>query len=89
MQQQDIYERLTLIFHDLFDDDSIVLTPELTANDVPEWDSFNHINLIVAVESSFGIKFQTAELESMHTVGHLVDFIQSKLAAQKPVERFS
>ena len=82
MQQQDIYERLTGIFHDLFDDDSIVLTPELTANDVPEWDSFNHINLIVAVESSFGIKFQTAELESMHTVGHLVDLIQARLAAQ-------
>ena len=82
MQQQDIYAQLTTIFHDLFDDDTIVLTPGLTATGVPEWDSFNHINLIVAVESRFGIKFQTAELESMHTVGHLADLIQSKLAAQ-------
>jgi acyl carrier protein len=82
MQQQDIYAQLTTIFHDLFDDESIVLNPGLTASDVPEWDSFNHINLIVAVESKFGIKFQTAELESMHTVGHLADLIQSKLAAQ-------
>ena len=82
MQQHDIYERLTTIFHDLFDDDSIVLNPGLTAADVPEWDSFNHINLIVAVESRFGVKFQTAELESMQTVGHLADLIQSKLAAQ-------
>jgi acyl carrier protein len=82
MQQQDIYVQLTTIFHDLFDDDSIVLSPGLTAADVPEWDSFNHINLIVAVESRFGIKFQTAELESMHNVGHLADLIQSKLAAQ-------
>ena len=82
MQQQDIYAQLTTIFHDLFDDDTIVLTPSLTAAGVPEWDSFNHINLIVAVESKFGIKFQTAELESLHTVGHLVDLIQSKLAAQ-------
>ena len=82
MQQQDIYAQLTTIFHDLFDDDTIVLTPSLTAAGVPEWDSFNHINLIVAVESKFGIKFQTAELESMHTVGHLADLIQSKLAAQ-------
>jgi len=82
MQQQDIYAQLTTIFHDLFDDDSIVLNPGLTAADVPEWDSFNHINLIVAIESRFGIKFQTAELESMHTVGHLADLIQSKLAAQ-------
>jgi acyl carrier protein len=82
MQQQDIYATLTSIFRDLFDDDALELSPGLTAADVPEWDSFNHINLIVAVESKFGIKFQTAELESMHTVGHLADLIQSKLAAQ-------
>ena len=82
MQQEDLYAQLTEIFRDLFDDDEIVLTPGLTAADVPEWDSFNHINLIVAVESRFGIKFQTAELESMQTVGHLADLIQSKLAQQ-------
>ncbi len=77
-----MYTILTTIFRDLFDDDSIVLNPGLTAADVPEWDSFNHINLIVAIEARFGVKFQTAELESMQTVGHLADLIQSKLAAQ-------
>lgn len=82
MQQQDIYAQLTSIFHDLFDEDTLVLTPDLTAADVPEWDSFNHINLIVAVESRFKIKFQTAELEQLHTVGHLVELIQQKLNAQ-------
>jgi acyl carrier protein len=82
MQNADIYAKLTAIFHDLFDDNSLVLTPELTAADVPEWDSFNHINLIVAVETTFKIKFQTAELEQLHTVGHLVSLITSKLAAQ-------
>ena len=82
MQSQDIYNQLTAIFHDLFDDDSLVLTPELTAAEVPEWDSFNHINLIVATESLFGIKFQTAELERMQTVGHLVELIEKKLSAQ-------
>jgi len=82
MQQQEIYAQLTSIFHDLFDDDTLVLTPGLSAADVPEWDSFNHINLIVAVEARFKIKFQTAELESMQTVGHLADLIEKKLAAQ-------
>lgn len=82
MQLDAIYSQLTEIFHDTFDDDTIVLSPELTAADVPEWDSFNHINLIVAVEQRFKIKFQTAELEQLHTVGHLVELIQSKLAAQ-------
>lgn len=82
MQTAEIYAQLTAIFHDLFDDDTIVLTPELTAADVPEWDSFNHINLIVAVEQRFKVKFQTAELEQLHTVGHLVELIQAKLAGQ-------
>jgi acyl carrier protein len=82
MQQQEIYAQLTSIFHDLFDDETLVLTPSLTAVDVPEWDSFNHINLIVAIESRFKIKFQTAELEQLHTVGHLADLIEQKLAAQ-------
>lgn len=82
MQVEDIYAQLTTIFHDLFDDDALVLTPGLAAADVPDWDSFNHINLIVAVESRFKIKFQTAELESMQTVGSLVDLIRTKLASQ-------
>jgi acyl carrier protein len=82
MQQQQIYAQLTTIFHETFDDDTLVLTPELTAASVAEWDSFNHINLIVAVESHFRIKFQTAELESMNSVGHLVELIEKKLAAQ-------
>ncbi len=82
MQQQEIYAQLTGLFHDIFDDDTLVITPEMTAADVPEWDSFNHINLIVAVEAKFKIKFQTAELESMNSVGHLVQVIEQKLAAQ-------
>jgi acyl carrier protein len=82
MQQSDIYDQLTVIFRDTLDDDSLVLTPNLSAADVPEWDSFNHINLIVAIESRFKIKFRTAELEELHTVGHLADLIAKKLAAQ-------
>ncbi|MBS1813531.1 MAG: acyl carrier protein [Acidobacteria bacterium] len=81
MQDEQIYAELTEIFRDVLDDDKLVLRPDLTANDVEEWDSFNHINLIVAVEQRFGIKFQTAELEGMQNVGHLVDLIRKKLAA--------
>ncbi|WP_213806467.1 acyl carrier protein [Granulicella sp. dw_53] len=82
MQQQEIYAQLTEIFRDVFDDDTLVLTPSLTAADVQEWDSFNHINLIVAVEAGFNIKFQTAELESLQQVGHFADLIHQKLASQ-------
>ncbi len=79
MTTEQIYSQLTEIFVDLFDDESIVLKPETTAADVPGWDSFNHINLIVATELKFKVKFNTAEIESLRSVGHLVDVIEAKL----------
>jgi acyl carrier protein len=80
MTQQDIYPRLTKIMRDVFDDDNLVATPELTANDVEGWDSVNHITLVVAVEEAFGIKFKSAELEKMKNVGQLVEQIEKKTA---------
>jgi acyl carrier protein len=82
MDQAEIYKQLTTLFRNLFDEDTIVLTPETTAADIEGWDSFNHINLIVAVEVKFGIKFKTAELDELHNVGHLVTMIERKLAAK-------
>lgn len=82
MQNSEIYAKITEIFCDLFDIPSISLSPEMTAADVPGWDSFNHINLIISIEAEFRIKFQAAELESMHNVGALVDRIEKKLAEQ-------
>jgi acyl carrier protein len=81
MQQQEIYARLTKIFRDVFDDESLVAVPEMTAADVEEWDSVNHITLVVAIEEEFGIKFKTAELEKMKNVGQMVEGIERKLSA--------
>jgi acyl carrier protein len=83
MASQEIYKQLTEVFHDLFDDDTIVLTPQTTAGDIPEWNSLMHVNLILAVEVRFKIKFKTSEVESLHTVGHLADMIESKLVKEK------
>ncbi len=82
MEQAEIHSRLTAIFRDIFDDDTLDLRPEMTAADVAEWDSFNHINLIVATEAKFGIKFHTAEIESLKNVGHFEELIAKKLAVQ-------
>jgi acyl carrier protein len=79
MQTNEIYDRLTNLFRELFADDAIVLTPQTTANDIEGWDSFNHISVIVAVETRFGIKMTTAELEGLANVGALVAAIESKL----------
>lgn len=82
MDTAGIYRELTEIFREVFDDDSIVLTPETTAADIRDWDSAAHVNLIVAIEVRMKIKFKTIEVESLHNVGHLVGLIEQKLAAK-------
>lgn len=79
MNGKDIYAALTQVFHDVFDDDAIILTPHTTADHVDGWDSQMHVLLIVAAEQRFGIRFRTAELESLKDVGNFVELIQSKL----------
>jgi acyl carrier protein len=83
MDSSEILAEITQIFRQIFDDDSIVLNSETTAADIAEWDSFNHINIIVAVEVHFGVKFRTAETEELKNVGHLVELVQKKLEAKK------
>ena len=79
MDQAEIYQKLTGIFRDILDDDDLTLRPELTAADVPGWDSFNHINIVVATEAAFGIKFKSAEVEELKNVGEFITLIQAKL----------
>jgi acyl carrier protein len=79
---EDIYKSLTEILHDVFDDDSIIATPELTANDVEAWDSVSNIRLFVAIESELGIQFSNAEITGLKNVGELVTLIQLKQRAR-------
>ena len=74
-----IYEKLTEIFRDLFEDDEIELTAETTSDDIEDWDSLTHIQLISICEEEFGIKFSTAEILHLANVGDLVKVIESKL----------
>jgi len=76
----EIEDRLTAVFRDVMDDDSLELSDGLTAQDVEGWDSLNHINLVVAIERAFKIKFTTAEVSSLKNVGELAALIQKKLA---------
>ena len=72
-------ETLNQIFVMVFDDEDIKLTPDMTANDVDGWDSLSHVNLIVAVENKFGIKFNQKELLTFKNVGDLLNSIESKI----------
>lgn len=73
-----VVAQLEPIFHMVFDDDSIRLQPEMTADDVDGWDSLSHVNLIVAIEGHFGIRFSQKELLTFRNVGDLMNNIAVK-----------
>ena len=79
MTREEIYTRLNTVFQDVFDDESIRVTDATTADDIEDWDSFEHINLVVAVEKEFGIKFSMGQTNKLKNVGEMVDIILSKL----------
>lgn len=71
---------LTEIFRQVFDDDSIEISRTTTANDIEEWDSLTHMNLVVAMEARFKIRFALGELQSLKNVGEMIDLVNKKLA---------
>ena len=81
MKHEEIMTRLGAIFHDVFDDDKIVLTRATMADDIPEWDSLAHVRLIVAVEKAFGVRFDVKEINEMPNVGVMADIVGRKLGA--------
>jgi len=75
----EIYEKLTDIFREVFDDPEITINPETTADDIEEWDSMSHINLILMVELKFDIEFKQSEVMRFENVGDLAEAVRSKV----------
>jgi len=69
---------LTGVFREVFEDSSMVIHPETTASDIPTWDSLMHIQLVVAVERKFGIRFAAGEIEKLQNVGEMMGLIVRK-----------
>lgn len=76
-----VIEPLTNIFQEVFDDDDIALSREMTADDVDGWDSLSHINLIVTIESRFNFVFSKNELKAFKNVGDLISCIEQKVSS--------
>ena len=79
MTREAIYEKLNEVFQDVFDDEDIVVNETTTADDIEDWDSLEHINLIVAVERHFGMKFSMGEVTGMKNVGAMADIIAERV----------
>jgi acyl carrier protein len=79
MNKSEILAQVNCIFIDILENEDILLNFETTANDVEEWDSLNHIQLIVAIEKKFKIRFTSLEIQSWQNVGEMSDCILTKL----------
>jgi acyl carrier protein len=74
-------ERLTEVFREIFDDDRLELRDEMVAADVEDWDSLNHVKLVVAIEESFGVEFSNREIAGWENVGDIRRAIAARLSA--------
>lgn len=75
MNKDQILEAVQTIFRDNFDDDTLVITPATTAQDIEDWDSLEQINLLTAMEKKFGIKFKLEDVRNLNNVGDILDLI--------------
>jgi acyl carrier protein len=80
MTGMDVYEELTRVFHHVFERDDLVLTPELTAEDVPGWNSFKQVEIILEVQERFHIRLTSKDLDHLQNVGDLARAIAAKTA---------
>jgi acyl carrier protein len=78
-----IREQLEEIFQSVIGDDSIVLAPETTAADIPEWDSLMHINLMFSIEQAFGVQFVNNQFAEFENVGALMTFLEASKGSHR------
>ena len=76
----ELQDKMNHIFREVFDDEDISISPNMTANDIDGWDSLSHVNLIVAIETRFNIRFSQKELLTLKNVGDLLSCTRSKLS---------
>ena len=79
MSKEEVFAKLNEVFRDVFDDESITVTEATTADDIEEWDSLEHINLLASVEQEFGMKFNMGQVVSMKNVGEMADIILGQI----------
>lgn len=79
MNRKKIFDELQEIFRDVFDDESIELTETTNSGDIEDWDSLEQVNLIVAIEKRYTIKFNISEVVKLKNVGEMVDMILEKI----------
>jgi acyl carrier protein len=84
MMDAALFERLTPLLRDVFDDDDLVATPELTAHKVDGWDSLGNVRLFLEIEKVFSVRFSATEITALKNVGQLAELIEKKTQHAAP-----
>lgn len=79
MGRDEVFNNVQDIFRDIFDEDDLKIEDTTISDDIEEWDSLNHINLVSAIEKEFKIRFALGELQSMKNIGIMIDLIMDKI----------
>ena len=79
MNRNEVFEKVKDIFRDIFDDETLVIDDSTNANDIEEWDSLEQINILVAIQREFNIKFSIGDVEGLKDVGQTISLVESKL----------
>ncbi|MEA4804370.1 acyl carrier protein [Acetobacterium wieringae] len=79
MKRKDIFDKVEVVFRDVFDDENLNISEDTNSEDIEDWDSLEHINLIVAMETVFKLKFNITEVAELKNVGEMIDLIEYKI----------
>ncbi len=80
MSREEIFLNVQEIFRDIFDEDDLEIQESTSSDEIEDWDSLNHINLVSAIEKEFKIRFALGELQSLKDVGAMIDLMEKKLS---------
>ena len=79
MSREEIFEKVQEIFRDVFDDEELVISDQTNSDEIEDWDSLEHISLIVSMEKEFSMKFDIKEVNKLENVGEMIDLIKRKM----------
>jgi acyl carrier protein len=79
MSKDEILSKINEIFRDIFNDETLQITEQSSAKDIDEWDSLNNIQIVIAVEKKFKVRFKAADIRNWNNVGEMCDSIASQL----------
>ena len=79
MNKKDIFNKVQGIFSDVFDDENLEINNSTNSEDVEEWDSLNHIQLVLSIEKTLNVRFKTGEIQSLKNVGEMVNLLEEKI----------